>query len=223
MLLTIDGLLDGNALEQVNAIYAQARFYDGKLTAGDVASRVKNNQQMDASDAYYQQLNDLVLPPLLRHPDYLSSCWPARLMPPYYVRYLAGMTYGEHVDNPLMSETHPLRTDISMTIFLSSPEDYDGGELTVLDTYGTRAVKLAAGSVVMYPSNSRHFVAPVTRGERRVAVTWLQSRIPDPAQREILFELNQARRGLINHQPQSAATQRVHAVFNNLVRRWIDL
>ncbi len=223
MLLTINNLLDKKTLNQVDSICAQARFYDGKLTAGDVASRVKNNQQMDASDAHYQQLNNLVLPPLIRHPDYLSACWPAKLMPPYYVRYNEGMTYGEHVDNPLMSETNPLRTDISMTIFLSPPEDYDGGELTIVDTYGTRAVKLAAGSVVMYPSSSRHFVAPVTRGERRVAVTWLQSRIHDPARREILFELNQARQDLISRQPESTATQQVHAVFNNLVRRWVDI
>ena len=159
MLLTIESLLDNETLDQVHAIFEQARFYNGKLTAGDVASRVKNNQQMDASDAYYQQLNELVLPPLVRHPDYLAACWPARLMPPYYVRYADGMNYGEHVDNPLMSEKNTLRTDISMTIFFSRPQDYDGGELTILDQYGERKIKLEAGSVVLYPSFSRHFVA----------------------------------------------------------------
>ncbi|MDJ0833180.1 MAG: Fe2+-dependent dioxygenase [Gammaproteobacteria bacterium] len=223
MLLTIDHLLDAETLDKIQQIFARARFVDGKLTAGDVASRVKNNQQMDPNDAYYQQLNDLVLPNLVKNPHYLAACWPARLKPPYYVRYTSGMTYGEHVDNPLMSEQNTLRTDVSMTIFLSRPEDYDGGELTILDQYGERKIKLDAGSVVIYPSHSRHVVAPVTSGVRQVAVTWAQSRIRDPARREMLYELNQAREILIRELPQSEATRKVSASFNNLVRRWIDI
>lgn len=223
MLITIENLLSQKQLEQIEKLFNQAEFRDGKLTAGTIAGPVKNNLQMDASDACYNQLNNLIIPSLISHPDYLAACWPAKLMPPYYVRYQSGMKYGEHVDNPIMSEHNTLRTDISMTIFLSSPEEYEGGELSIVDAYETKQVKLTAGSIVLYPSFSRHFVAPVTSGERRVAVTWLQSRIRDPAKRQILFELHQAKTQLSQMAHHKRTAHQITNVFNNLVRHWIDI
>jgi PKHD-type hydroxylase len=155
---------------------------------------------------------------------YKAAAWPKRVAVPFYAKYEPGMEYGEHVDDPVMGQSPDLyRTDISTTIFLSAPDEYEGGELTIRDTYGERQIKLAAGSAVVYPSHSRHYVAPVTKGVRLVAVTWAQSTIRDPSQREMLYELNQAREMLFKELPESEATRKVSATFNNLVRRWIEL
>lgn len=223
MLASIDHLISAQNLTKIKQLLDDSPFVDGKLSAGMIAKGVKNNEEMNPNSAHFKELNELVMSNLVRHPKYKAAAWPKRVATPFYARYEPGMEYGEHVDDPIMGQGDIYRTDVSTTIFLSSPEDYEGGELVIKDTYGERSIKLDAGSAVIYPSHSRHYVAPVTKGIRYVAVTWAQSTVRDPAQREMLYELNQAREMLYKELPESEATRKISATFNNLVRRWIDV
>lgn len=223
MLASIDHLISAQNLIKIRQLLDDSPFVDGKLSAGMVAKGVKNNQEMNPNSDHFNQLNELVMGNLVRHPKYKAAAWPKRVAAPFYARYEPGMEYGEHVDDPVMGQGELYRTDVSTTIFLSEPDEYEGGELTIKDTYGERSIKLAAGSAVIYPSHSRHYVAPVTKGTRLVAVTWAQSTIRDPQKREMLYELNQARESLFKELPDSEATRKVSATFNNLVRRWVDI
>jgi PKHD-type hydroxylase len=223
MLASIEHLISAQNLAKIRQLLEDSPFVDGKLSAGMMARGVKHNQEMNPQSAHFNELNELVMGNLVRHPKFKAVVWPKRVAAPFYVRYAAGMEYGEHVDDPIMGQGDFYRTDVSTTIFLSEPDEYAGGELTIRDSYGERQIKLSAGSAVMYPSHSRHFVAPVTRGIRLVAVTWSQSTVRDPARREILYELNQAREMLYRELPESEATRKISATFNNLVRRWVDL
>ncbi|MDJ0833181.1 MAG: Fe2+-dependent dioxygenase [Gammaproteobacteria bacterium] len=223
MLASIDHLISTENLAKIRELLQASPFVDGKLSAGMVARDVKHNQEMNPQSEHFNTLNELVMGNLVRHPKFKAAAWPKKVAAPFYAKYEPGMAYGEHVDDPVMGQGELYRTDISTTVFLSNPDEYDGGELTIRDTYGERKIKLAAGSAVIYPSHSRHYVAPVTRGTRYVAVTWAQSTIRDPAQREMLYELNQAREMLFKEQPDAESTRKVSAVFNNLVRRWIDI
>jgi PKHD-type hydroxylase len=223
MLASIDHLISADNLAKIRQLLDSSEFNDGRLSAGMVARGVKNNQEMDPRSEHFKTLNELVMANLVRHPKFKATAWPKKVAAPFYARYQPGMQYGEHVDDPVMGQSDLYRTDISTTIFLSQPDEYDGGELTIRDTYGERRIKLPAGSAVLYPSHSRHYVAPVTRGVRYVAVTWIQSTIRDPAQREMLYELHMAREMLFRDLPEAEATRKVSAVFNNLVRRWVDI
>ena len=223
MLASIDHLISAQNLVRIRQLLDESPFVDGKLSAGMVARGVKNNQEMNPQSEHFNTLNELLMSNLVRHPKYKAAAWPKRVAAPFYARYEPGMEYGEHVDDPVMGQGDLYRTDVSTTVFLSEPDEYEGGELIIKDSYGERAIKLGAGSAVVYPSHSRHYVAPVTKGVRLVAVTWAQSTIRDPAQREMLYELNQAREMLFKELPESEATRKVSATFNNLVRRWVDL
>ena len=223
MLASIDHLISAQNLTKIRQLLDESQFVDGKLSAGDVAQRVKNNQEMSTSSQHLRELNELVMGNLVRHPKYRAVVWPKHIAAPFYARYEAGMSYGEHVDDPIMGQGDLYRTDVSITVFLSEPDEYEGGELTIQDSYGSTQIKLPAGSAVMYPSQSRHYVAEVISGTRLVAVTWAQSTVRDPAKREILYDLNHARELLFKQSPDSAATTKVSASFNNLVRRWVDL
>ena len=223
MLASIDHLISAQNLTKIRQLLDKSQFVDGKLSAGDVAQRVKNNQEMSTSSQHLRELNELVMGNLVRHPKYRAVVWPKHIAAPFYARYEAGMSYGEHVDDPIMGQGDLYRTDVSITVFLSEPDEYEGGELTIQDSYGSTQIKLPAGSAVMYPSQSRHYVAEVISGTRLVAVTWAQSTVRDPAKREILYDLNQARELLFKQSPDSAATKKVSASFNNLVRRWVEL
>ena len=222
MLASIDHLISAQNLATIRQLLDDSSFVDGKLSAGSIAQLAKNNQEMSAHSAHMSQLNELVMGNLVRHPKYRAVVWPKRIAAPFYARYETGMSYGEHVDDPIMGQGDVYRTDVSITIFLSEPDEYEGGELTIQDSYGSTQIKLPAGSAVMYPSQSRHFVAEVTSGTRLVAVTWAQSTVRDPAKREILYDLNQARELLFKQDPDSAAAKKVSASFNNLVRRWVE-
>ncbi|MBC8212621.1 MAG: Fe2+-dependent dioxygenase [Gammaproteobacteria bacterium] len=223
MLASIDHLISAQNLTKIRQLLQDSPFVDGRLSAGMMARGVKNNQEMNPQSSHFNELNELVMGNLVRHPKFKAVVWPKRVAAPFYVRYEQGMAYGEHVDDPIMGQGELYRTDVSTTIFLSDPEDYEGGELTIMDSYGERQIKLQAGSAVMYPSHSRHYVAPVTSGVRLVAVTWSQSTVRDPAKREMLYELNQAREMLYKELPNSEATRKISATFNNLVRRWVEL
>ena len=224
MLLRIPSVLDRSELDMVRRMLAGAPFVDGKLSAGQVAKRVKHNQEVDRRARELEQLNNLVMGKLVQHPVYRSAALPLRVAAPYYARYTPGMQYGDHVDDPVMGADGVLyRSDVSITIFLGDPAGYDGGELVINTPFGEQQVKLPAGDAVMYPSSSLHRVAEVTRGQRLVAVTWLQSLVRDPQRRELLYELGLAREKLLREQPGAEASERVDRSYVNLVRMWADV
>jgi len=226
MLLHIPNVLNRNDLNMVHAMLQKARFVDGRLSAGMAAQRVKNNQEVSRDDTQIlQQLNNIVMGKLVQNPTYLNGALPLRIATPFYARYGQGMTYGDHVDDPVMGPGpgQQYRSDLSITVFLNPPEDYEGGELVIRTDFGDRKVKLPAGDAVMYPSSSIHHVAEISSGERIVAVTWLQSMIREPQKRELLYELNQAREKLLKSAPQSEETKQVDRSYVNLVRMWSEL
>lgn len=224
MLLEIPGLLNAAQLKKIDEILGQATFVDGKLTAGMAARRVKNNQEMERDPKAMELLIRILMGSLSHNERFSSAVLPYRMADPIFARYESGMTYGDHVDDPIMGKSGPrFRSDVSMTIFLREPESYAGGELVIRTSFGDRAVKLAAGSAVIYPSSSLHHVAPVTGGERLVALAWMQSHVRDPAKRELLYELNQAREDLLKSAPEAQTTALVDRSFANLVRMWSDV
>jgi PKHD-type hydroxylase len=204
-------------------LLSRASFVDGKLSAGAAAERVKHNQELPGHASELGALNDIVMGNLTRHPTYLKGVLPRRVATPFYARYVPGMSYGEHIDDPIMGSGERYRSDVSITVFLSDAEDYEGGELVIATSLGQQSVKLPAGHAVLYPSSTRHRVAEVTRGERLVAVTWAQSMVRDPARREILFELGQARDRLLRKRPDAAETAKVDLAYVNLIRMWADV
>jgi PKHD-type hydroxylase len=224
VLLRIPSVLDRSELDVVQRMLTGAPFVDGKLSAGLAAKRVKHNLEVDRSARELEQLNNLVMGKLVQHPVYRSGALPLRVAAPYYARYTPGMRYGDHVDDPVMGADGTLyRSDVSITVFLSDPAGYDGGELAINTPFGEQQVKLPAGDAVMYPSSSLHRVAEVTRGERLVAVTWLQSLVRDPARRELLHELNSVRERLLANTPQTEDAKLINKTYVNLVRMWGDV
>ncbi|MCG8425884.1 MAG: Fe2+-dependent dioxygenase [Chromatiales bacterium] len=224
MLLEIPGVLNAAQLEKIDAILNQAAFVDGKLTAGMAASRVKNNEELQKVPQIQELLVRIVMSSLSYNETFKSAVFPNKMADLIFARYQPGMTYGDHVDDPIMGSTGPkFRTDISMTLFLREPESYEGGELVIRTSFGEKRVKLKAGDAVIYPSSSLHHVAEVTKGERVVALAWIQSHIRDPAQRELLFELNKARDHLLEAYPDDESSALVDKSFANLVRMWADV
>lgn len=224
MLLTISGVIPQPQLERVRQLLQRAEFKDGKLSAGLEAQRVKNNQEMVQEASLYSALNNLVMGCLVQHAVYQQAVLPARVAAPYYARYTEGMRYGDHIDDPVMgSGTDRYRSDVSTTVFLSGPDEYDGGELVIRSNFGEHAIKLAAGDAVVYPSSSLHHINTVTRGARLVAVTWAQSLVRDPNQRELLYQLCQAREKLLREKPEAEETAWVSNSYANLVRMWSEV
>ncbi len=223
MLLEIPGILNQAQLDKVHQVLEKAEFQDGRLTAGWYAARVKRNLEMKQDPQHMQTLVRIVMSALGHHNTFKSAALPFRIADPIFARYQPDMTYGDHVDDPIMGSGQRFRTDVSMTIFLHPPETYDGGELVVRTSFGKRKVKLNAGDAVIYPSSSLHHVAPVTRGERLVCLAWIQSYVKDAHQRELLYELNLAREKLMKEQADSEITGYVDKSYANLVRMWSEL
>lgn len=225
MMTVIPNVLDGARLREARELLDSAAFIDGHHSAGAFAAEVKHNQEVDPDDASIAALNRLVLMPLLEHAGFLSAVLPLRLSGAYFARYTEGMEYGSHLDDAVMGPLggNRYRSDIAVTIFLNAPDDYRGGELVVQSGDGERPVKLAAGSAVVYPASSLHRVATVTHGERLVAVAWVQSLVRDPARRELLYELDQARAQLRKESPNSTAAAQVDRSYMNLLRMWSEL
>jgi PKHD-type hydroxylase len=224
MLLKIPGVLNQAQLEKIEQVLAQAEFVDGKLTAGMAAQRVKENEELKPERERMTLLIRILLSALSHNATFNSAVLPVRMADPIIARYRPGMAYGDHVDDAIMGKSGPrLRSDVSMTLFLRDPEHYGGGELVVRTSFGETEVKLAAGDAVVYPSSSLHRVAEVTGGERLVALFWIQSHVRDPAQRELLFELNQAREQLLRQSPEAESSQQVDRAFSNLIRMWSDV
>jgi PKHD-type hydroxylase len=224
MLLSISELLNPAQLDKIHQVLADAEFVDGRLTAGFAAARVKQNQEMRPEPRRMQRLIRILMSSLGHNETFRFAALPHRVADPIIARYQPGMTYGDHVDDPIMGSSGPrFRSDVSMTIFLSSPEDYDGGELVIRTAFGNRQVKLSAGDAVIYPSSSLHRVEEVTRGQRTVALTWIQSYVRDPARRELLYELNLAREYLLREAPGTEHAGRVDRSYANLVRMWSEI
>ncbi len=224
MLVTIPNVLNKDDIRVIADLMATANFHDGTTSAGSEARRVKNNHEMFISDAEMQRLNNLLMGKLIKNPTYIAAAFAAKIAAPYYAKYSKGMRYGNHVDDPVMGPANQrYRSDISITVFLNDAKDYDGGELVINTAFGEQKVKLDAGDAVLYPSSSTHRVAEVTRGERLVAVTWLQSTVRDPAKREILYNLSQAREALIKSLPESTELELLSNSYVNLLRMWSDI
>ncbi len=200
------------------------RFADGKASAGAAARRVKRNLEAERGAAELERLDEIVMGNLARHPVYRGGALPLHAATPLYIRYRAGMEYGDHLDDPIMGTGGVrYRSDVAVTVFLSAPDEYDGGELVIRGASGAQSVKLPAGDAVLYPAGTTHHVNAVTRGERTVAVTWVQSAVRDPARRELLYGLNLAREKLLASAPDAEETAQVNAAYLNLIRMWSEL
>jgi len=224
MLLEIPNLLSSKKLHEIRQLIDQAEFVDGKLSAGSAARRVKHNAELPGNAAAIVRLNELVMNTLVQHPQFQMAALPHRVASPFYARYGKGQSYGNHIDDPVMGPPgQRYRSDVSCTIFLNEPEDYQGGELIIRTSFGEQPIKLSAGHAVLYPSSSLHRVQEVSDGQRLVAVTWIQSLIRDAAKRELLYELNQAREKLLQDKPDAMETRQIDHSYVNLVRMWSEL
>lgn len=223
MLIEIPELLNSAQLAKIHESLAQARFVDGRLTAGMAASKVKNNEELAQEPELLQRLYRIVMASVGHSEVFRSAVLPAKVADFIFARYQPGMRYGDHVDDPIMGQGPRFRSDVSMTIFLNPPETYDGGELVIRTPFGDQQVKLPAGHAVVYPSASVHRVAEVSRGERLVALTWIQSFVRDAARRELLYELDQSRQQLLRSDPETDVTKNVDRSYVNLLRMWADV
>ncbi len=223
MLVVIDKVLSEEELAHIRGKSASARFGDGRVTAGELAAQAKHNLQLPEGEAETRALARLVIEALQRNPLFVSAALPRTVYPPLFNRYLPGMDFGVHVDNAIRLGAATLRTDVSGTLFLSEPEDYEGGALIVEDTFGAQRVKLRAGDLVLYPSTSLHRVEPVTAGERNVAVFWVQSLVRDDGRRSLLLQLDGAVRSLRQRAPDSPEIAPLVACYHNLLRLWAEL
>ncbi len=224
MLLHLKNILDTAKLDNITEMLGKVPFIDGKHSAGMAAEQVKNNEEMQQGTQQAQYLDQLVMGSLAENADFRSAALPFRVAQPVFARYTPGMRYGNHVDDPIMGGgMEKFRTDVAVTVFLNAPEDYDGGELMIQSPFGEQRVKYAAGDAVIYPANSIHRVDEVSRGERLVAVAWIQSMVRDASKRELLFELDQARSALWQQNSEDPTTQKVDRSYVNLVRRWSEV
>lgn len=226
MITRIPGLLDASRLEAIAALLAQASWEDGRATAGLQSARVKHNLQLAQDSAAARQAGETIVRALERQPEFIAAALPRHVYPPLFNRYEPGMAFGAHVDNAVRQipgSHHRLRIDVSATLFLAAPADYDGGELVIEDTFGTHAVKLAAGDMVVYPASSLHHVQPVTRGARVAAFFWVQSMVRDDGGRRLLHDMDTAIRELTAAGAAGPALLRLTGCYHNLLRRWADL
>lgn len=224
MLLHIPDVLSREQVMQMRAMLDAADWTDGRETVGAQGAQVKRNQQLPDASPLRQQLGQLVLAALARNPLYHAAALPLRTLPPRFNRYQGGGQYGFHVDGAVMalSSDAQLRSDVSCTLFLSEPDEYDGGELIVNDNYGEHEVKLPAGDLIVYPSSSLHRVTPVTRGARVASFFWVQSLIRDDSRRRLLFELDASIQRLTQGGADAASLLQLTGVYHNLLRQWAE-
>ncbi|SEW02888.1 Fe2+-dependent dioxygenase [Luteibacter sp. 329MFSha] len=225
MLMHIPDVLSKDQVAGMRLALDGADWTDGRETVGPQGAKVKRNLQLPDASPLRRELGDLVLAALRRHPLFHAAVLPLRTISPRFNRYEGGGEYGFHIDGAVMhagtGDTH-VRSDISCTVFLSEPDDYDGGELIVSDTYGEHEVKLPAGDAIVYPSSSLHRVAPVTRGARVASFFWIQSMVRDDGERRLLLEMDTAIRTLSSSGADQAAILQLTGVYHNLLRRWAE-
>ncbi len=226
MLITIPDVLGPEQVRHCRSVLDAADWVDGRATAGYQGSRVKDNRQLPEHSAASRELGDLILSALERNPLFISAALPSVVYPPLFNRYEGGQHFGEHIDNAVRlipGSGRKIRTDISATLFLADPDEYDGGELLIEDTYGAHAVKLPAGHMIVYPSTSLHRVSPVTRGSRLASFFWIQSMIRDDAQRALLFDMDTAIQRLNRTGADERALVQLTGNYHNLLRMWAEV
>ena len=227
MLVAIPNALNAQQLHAVRSRLEAAgdAWVDGRVSAGYQGAPVKFNEQVDERSGVAAECQSIILGSLERHPRFISAVLPNEVYPPMFNRYGVGMTFGAHVDGSVRIHPHTgrkLRTDVSATLFLSEPDEYDGGELVVHDAFGAHRVKLAAGDMVIYPATSLHEVTPITRGRRLASFFWVQSLLRDDAQRALLFDLDNAIQRLNATDADADARRTLVGVYHNLMRQWSD-
>jgi PKHD-type hydroxylase len=225
MVVQIPEVLSAQQVAHARRRLDEAEWVDGRVTAGHQSKQVKDNQQLPEDHPVARELGDMIGESLSRNPLFLSAALPLRVFPPLFNRYQGGQSFGNHVDNAIRQASGGarLRTDLSATLFLAEPAEYDGGELLVEDTYGVHSVKLPAGHMVLYPSTSLHNVQPVTRGARIASFFWIQSMVRDDGKRTLLFDLDNAIRRVAGEIPESSGPVQLTAVYHNLLRRWAEM
>lgn len=225
MLVHIEKVLSAEQVKDALALMAGAQWGDGRDTAGYLSTRVKNNAQLPDGHPVARKLGNAILDALDRNQKFLSAALPLKIVPPLFNRYAEGQTYGGHIDGamrPVSGTPHRVATDLSATLFLSAPEDYDGGELVMEDSFGERRVKLPAGDMILYPGTSIHSVTPVTRGVRIASFFWIQSMVRDDARRALLYELDNVVQTLGGAADAHKETVRLAGIYHNLLRFWGD-
>ncbi len=225
MIVEIAELLGPGDLAKLRALLGNAQWGDGRMTAGTQSAQVKRNQQLPETARELAPARAIVHAALERSALFFSAALPARIVPPLFNRYGEGMGFGAHIDNAmrtLRGSADRVRTDLSATLFLSDPESYDGGELVIEDSFGEKSVKLAAGSMIVYPGTSLHRVEPITRGERVASFFWIQSMIRDESARRILFDMDMAIASLRQQLGDTAALVSLTGAYHNLLRRWVS-
>ena len=231
MLLQVPAVLNAEQVRRIRAQLDAAPWVDGRVTAGYQAQEVKHNAQIPEGSPAHQLVGEMVLKALARSPRFISAALPLRVFPPMFNSYSGGQTFGTHVDTAIRQDTRTgqrIRTDLSATLFLTEPEDYDGGELIVEDSYGTHSTKLPAGDLVLYPATSLHRVDPVTRGARVSSFFWIQSMLRDDTQRTLLFDLDTAIQRIAaspSSQTEGVKESSVQltGVYHNLLRQWAEM
>ena len=226
MLIHIPQVLTAEELAHARVELARAPWRDGRATAGPQALQVKNNEQLSQDSSESQRLQALVLQAINRHPVFFSAALPKKIFNPLFNRY-GGETghYGQHIDAAIMHSRNPsqyVRSDVSCTLFLADPDEYEGGELTIHDTFGAQKVKLPAGDMVLYPSSSLHEVVPVTQGYRIASFFWIESMVRSDEQRRLLYELDMNLLRLRNQHGENAETTALTGTYHNLLRMWAD-
>jgi PKHD-type hydroxylase len=226
LLLAIPDVLTSEQVKQARELLSAAQWIDGRVTAGHQSSRTKDNMQIPENHPVAQQLGEIILTALGQNALFISAALPAKVFPPLFNLYSGGQSFGTHVDNAIRQVTGSgsrIRTDLSATLFFAEPEEYDGGELIVEDTYGTHAAKLPAGHMVLYPSTSLHHVRPVTRGVRVSSFFWIQSMVRDDTRRTLLFDLDMGIQRLNQDVPDHPTAVQFTGIYHNLLRQWAEL
>ncbi len=222
MILCIDRVLTPEQLDEIHCILKDAEFVDGKLTAGKYAKTVKNNYQLKGETDAAKKVRAIVHDAIAQNPLFKSSVRPKTIRPILFSRYEPGMSYGWHTDNAIMGDGELVRSDVSLTLFLSDPDTYQGGELVIDTSLGEQSFKLPPGSMIVYPSTFLHQVTEVTQGIRLAAVTWVQSLVRDVQQREILFELDTVRKSIFEQYGKTLEFDLLCKTHANLLRQWVE-
>ncbi len=226
MLVQLLDVLTADQVAQARRLLDAADWVDGRVTAGHQSAKAKDNVQIPEGHPASREVGEMILKALQQNPLFITAALPAHVFPPLFNRYSGGQSFGSHVDNSIRTvpgTSHRIRTDLSATLFLSQPFDYEGGELVIEDTYGVHSVKLGAGSMVLYPSTSLHHVRPVTKGTRVCSFFWLQSMVRDDGERTLLFDLDAAIRNLSQSAPQHPVAVQLTGVYHNLLRKWAEV
>jgi len=226
MLIIIPDVLNAEQLAEARKLLHAAEWVDGRVTAGHQSARAKDNLQIPEGHPISRQVGSTILQTLGKNLLFLSAALPLHVFPPLFSRYSGGQFFGTHVDNSIRQipgTPHRIRTDLSATLFLAAPDEYEGGELTVEDTFGVRSLKLPPGHLVLYPSTRLHQVKPVTRGERLCAFFWLQSMVRDDGNRSLLFDLDQSIQRLGRDVPDHTSVVQLTGVYHNLLRQWAEV